>query len=168
MPQIYVSIGTNINRSHHLKLALDELYRHYGALELSSVYESEAVGFDGEDFYNMVVGFHSNATVDELRQQFKAIEKKAGRDPCAPKFSARTLDVDLLNYGELVCNEPIVLPREEILFNAFVLWPLAEIASDWLHPVAKRTAAELWESFDKSSQQLMPIDYPIEITIYQQ
>ncbi len=167
MPQIYVSIGTNINRRHHLQLALDELYRRFGILRLSSVYESEAVGFDGEDFYNMVAGFNSDASIEDLRQQFKAIEKQAGRDPDAPKFSARTLDVDLLNYGQKVCDEPIVLPREEILFNAFVLWPLAEIAPDWLHPVAKQTAKQLWESFDKAAQQLKPIEQPIEMTKYQ-
>jgi 2-amino-4-hydroxy-6-hydroxymethyldihydropteridine diphosphokinase len=168
MPQIYVSIGTNIHRRYHLALALRELHQRYGALQLSSVYQSEAVGFDGDDFYNMVVGFFSDASIDQLRSECKAIEKQAGRDASAPKFSARTLDLDLLNYGQTVCDSPIVLPREEILFNAFVLWPMAEIAPDWVHPVAKRTLAELWAAFDKRSQHLTPIDNPIDLSPYRE
>jgi 2-amino-4-hydroxy-6-hydroxymethyldihydropteridine diphosphokinase len=166
MPQIFVSIGTNINRRFHLSLALKELHQTFGTLKLSSVYQSEAVGFEGDDFYNMVVGFFSDASIDELRSRCKAIEKMAGRDPAAPKFSARTLDLDLLNYGDRICQSPIVLPREEILYNAFVLWPMAEIAPAWIHPVAKKTLQALWNDFDKSSQQLAPIADPIDMSKY--
>jgi len=166
MAQIYVSIGTNIDRKKHLKLALDELHRRFGLLQLSPVYQSEAVGFEGEDFFNMVAGFVSNESIESVVKQLKSIEKLSGRDVSAPKFSARTLDIDLLNYDDVVCEQPIQLPRDEITYNAFVLKPLNDVAPQWIHPVKQRTISALWKSFDQSSQRLNDIEDPIDMTKY--
>jgi len=158
MARIYISIGSNIEAERHLRLAIAELRRHYGDLQLSSVYESEAVGFDGDNFLNMVAGLDTDEEVHHVVQTLRQIEDRYGRVRCGPRFSARSLDLDLLLYDELVMKEDgFEIPRGEITHNAFVLWPLAEIAPDLMHPSARRTMAKLWQEFDKDSQKLWPI-----------
>ncbi|WMS85578.1 2-amino-4-hydroxy-6-hydroxymethyldihydropteridine diphosphokinase [Pleionea litopenaei] len=166
MPQIYVSIGTNVEHNKHLTMAMEQLYQNFGQLLISPVYQSAAVGFDGNDFYNLVAGFYSDLDVLALTQRFKDIERLSGRDHSAPKFSDRTLDIDLLNYGDEVINEPVVLPRDEILYHAFVLFPLADIASDWQHPVAAAPISEIASKFDASAQRLSQIADPINMDAY--
>lgn len=160
MPLVYVSIGSNIEQQKHIVAALDALYEQFGELQLSSVYESEAVGFGGENFYNLVAGFHCELTVGALSVVLRAIESANGRLRNGPKFSSRTLDIDILTYddavGEVDC---IVLPRDEILHNAFVLLPLAEIAPDAIHPATGQSYLELWQQYDHSRQKLWPIDF---------
>lgn len=158
MARIYISIGSNIEAERHLRLAIAELRRHYGDLQLSSVYESEAVGFDGDNFLNMVAGLDTDEEVHHVVQTLRQIEDRYGRVRSGPRFSARSLDLDLLLYDELVMKEDgFEIPRGEITHNAFVLWPLAEIAPDLMHPSARRTMAKLWQEFDKDSQKLWPI-----------
>ena len=130
MARIYISIGSNINRSYHIQAAVSALTQHFGPLTLSSVYESEAVGFAGSAFYNMVVAADTSLSIADCVGLFKQIEDSYGRDRSAAKFSGRTLDLDLLTYDDVVCQQPVELPRAEITENAFVLWPLAEIAPD--------------------------------------
>ena len=84
-----------------------------------------------------------------------------GRKLNAPRFSPRNIDLDILTYGELTGEvDGVLLPRGELLYNAFVLRPLAEIAPDRLHPALKVSYRELWSDFDHASQQLVPIDFP--------
>lgn len=158
MARIYISIGSNIEAERHLRLAIAELRKHYGELKLSSVYESEAVGFDGDNFLNMVVGLDTDEEVHTVLQTLREIEDRHGRVRSGPRFSARTLDLDLLLYDNLVVKEGALdLPRGEIIQNAFVLWPLAEIAPEIMHPVEQQSMAALWQGFDKESQKLWPI-----------
>jgi len=159
MARIYISIGSNIEAERHLRLAIAELRKHYGELQLSSVYESEAVGFDGDNFLNMVVGLDTDEEVHTVVQTLRQIEDRHGRVRSGPRFSARTLDLDLLLYDDLVAKEDALdLPRGEIIQNAFVLWPLAEIAPETMHPVEKMSIADLWETFDKTAQALWPVE----------
>lgn len=158
MARIYISIGSNIEAERHLRLAIGELRKYYGELQLSSVYESEAVGFDGDNFLNMVVGLDTDEEVHTVLQTLREIEDRHGRVRKGPRFSARTLDLDLLLYDDLVVKEDALdLPRGEIIQNAFVLWPLAEIAPEIMHPVEQQSMAALWQGFDKESQKLWPI-----------
>ena len=158
MARIYISIGSNIEAERHLRLAIVELRKHYGELQLSSVYESEAVGFDGDNFLNMVVGLDTDEEVHTVVQTLREIEDRHGRIRSGPRFSARTLDLDLLLYDDLDVKEGALdLPRGEIIQNAFVLWPLAEIAPDLIHPSEQQTMAKLWQGYDKDSQKLWPI-----------
>ncbi|OEY66508.1 2-amino-4-hydroxy-6-hydroxymethyldihydropteridine diphosphokinase [Marinobacter sp. X15-166B] len=157
--QVYISIGSNIDREHHVLAALDALADRFGELDISSVYESEAVGFDGSPFYNLVVGVKTELTVAGLTQFFKQLETSHGRRRNAPKFSARTLDLDILLYDDRVGRvDSVELPRAEILSNAFVLLPLAEIAPDRVHPVAQQTYRQLWQAYDRD-QKLWPIPF---------
>ena len=159
MTTIYISLGSNIERDHHIRAGLDALHAEFGELRVSRVFESEAVGFNGRPFYNLVVGADTELPLATLCQRLRAMEFAHGREPDAKKFAPRTLDLDLLLYGELVCETPLVLPRGEILSNAFVLWPLAELAPTLRHPLDGRTLGELWERYDKASQRLCPIPF---------
>jgi 2-amino-4-hydroxy-6-hydroxymethyldihydropteridine diphosphokinase len=159
MARVYVSIGSNIEREKNVRAALDALHNWFGELVLSPVYESEAVGFDGEPFLNLVVGVNTGLTVGELSRRFKQLEADNGRRRDVPKFSGRTLDLDILTYDDRVGQvEGVELPRGEILENAFVLKPLADIAPEDRHPVCEQTFSQLWQSYDRA-QKLWPIDF---------
>ncbi|MDH5711085.1 MAG: 2-amino-4-hydroxy-6-hydroxymethyldihydropteridine diphosphokinase [Gammaproteobacteria bacterium] len=163
MARIYISLGSNIERELNTRAGVKALRECFGELEMSAVYESEAVGFDGDAFFNMVIACHSAEDVFSTNRRLREIEDANGRDRVGPKFSSRTLDLDLLLYDDLVLNENgLKLPREEILHNAFVLWPLAEIAPGLVHPEVGKTYAELWQAFDKSRENLHPIDFDFE------
>ena len=119
MPEVYISLGSNINRQKNIRQAETALEAAFGKLLYSPVYETEAVGFDGDDFYNSVVLFETQQSVQQVAQILKDIEDSFGRDRSQPKFSARVIDLDLLLYGVLILNDGVVhIPREEILYNA--------------------------------------------------
>ena len=163
MASIYISLGSNIDRDRHTRDGVRALRERFGELELSSVYESEAVGFEGDAFYNMVIACETSEDVHSANRALAEIEDAHGRDRSGPRFSSRTLDLDLLLYDDLVLDQGgLKLPREEILKNAFVLWPLAEIAPDLVHPLAGKTYAELWAGFDKTRENLHPIEFSFE------
>jgi len=160
MAKIYISLGSNIDRERNTRAGIRALRQRFGELELSSVYESEAVGFEGDAFYNMVIACEISEDVHSANRTLAEIEDAHGRDRSGPRFSSRTLDLDLLLYDDLVLDENgLKLPRDEILKNAFVLWPLAEIAPARIHPLAGKTYAELWDDFDKSKENLAPIKF---------
>ena len=151
MAEVFLSIGSNIEREKNIASAVESLQKRFGRLTLSSVYDTEAVGFEGAPFYNMVVGFESDLSVVEIVKILKEIEMQHGRQRSSEKFSARALDLDLILYGDLILNEEhLQLPRPELMDYAFMLEPLAEVAPDLRHPVTKKRFANLWERFDKT------------------
>lgn len=159
MARVYISIGSNIDRERNITAALDALDVWFDRLLISSVYESESVGFDGTPFYNLVVGVDTALTVAELSARFKQLETDNGRRRDVPKFSARTLDLDILTYdNEIGSVDGVELPRGEILKNAFVLLPLAEIAPADVHPVCGKRYEALWQGYDRD-QKLWPVDF---------
>ncbi len=163
MPQVWLSIGSNIDRERNICGAVRSLREAFGKLVLSSVYESKAVGFAGDPFYNMVIGLGTDLPVRSLNSCFRDIEKKHGRVRGGEKFASRTLDIDLLLYGDEVVNgEGIEIPRNEITQYAFVLRPLAEVAGGMRHPVDGRAYQELWAVFDSSQQQLWRVNLNLE------
>lgn len=160
MTLVYLSLGSNIDRERYIIAALDALALKFGDLRVSSVYESEAVGFDGDNFFNLVVAIETNLPVGHLSTVLKAIEDDNGRTRQGPKFSGRTLDIDILTYGNAIGDlDGISLPRSEVTKNAFVLWPLAEIAPGEMHPILKRSYEDLWSAYDKKLQRLWPVDF---------
>lgn len=160
MATIYISLGSNINREQNTRAGIEALKQAFGELNLSSVYESEAVGFDGDAFYNMVISCEVDTPVHDTNQILRDIEDVYGRDRGSPKFSSRTLDLDLLLYDDLQLDEKgLKLPRAEILKYAFVLWPLAEIAPQMSHPETGDSFATLWAKFDKTRENLKPIEF---------
>lgn len=160
MPTGYISIGSNIEREKNVRSSLIALEKQFGQLRISSVYESEAVGFDGNVFYNLIVGFESNLDVKIVAQQLRDIELAHGRTKNSQKFSARTLDLDLILYGDLIIHDGrLKIPRDEIERYAFVLEPLAEIAANLQHPMSKKTYADLWVAFDKTNLKQQVINF---------
>ena len=143
MAQVYVSVGSNIDREQNIEAALQALTELYGELLLSSVYESDAVGFASEPFYNLVLGFTTDQTPQTVQSELHRIEDRFGRQRTGA-LSARTLDLDLLLYDDVVMSEgKLVLPREDITRYAFVLGPLAEIAGEERHPVSGQCYADM-------------------------
>ncbi|MBY6188284.1 2-amino-4-hydroxy-6-hydroxymethyldihydropteridine diphosphokinase [Marinobacter hydrocarbonoclasticus] len=162
MARIYISLGSNIEAEAHIRKGLADLASHYRNLTISRVFESEAVGFEGDNFLNLVAQADTDQSIAEVVATFKAIEQAHGRAKGAKKFAPRTLDLDLLLYDEIQCENPVVLPRPEIYHNAFVLWPLAELAPECVPPGQPDTLATLWQQYDKTQQQLWPVafDWP--------
>jgi 2-amino-4-hydroxy-6-hydroxymethyldihydropteridine diphosphokinase len=160
MAQVYVGIGSNIDRQRNISAALHAMTAAYGELLLSSVYESDAVGFDSPPFYNLVVGLSADETPQAIQKKLHAIEDSNGRLRTG-ELSAPTLDLDLLLYDDLVMNDgKLALPRPDVDLFAFVLAPLAEIAGSGCHPVSGISYAKLWAAFDDSQQQLTRVDWP--------
>lgn len=156
--EVFLSLGSNIQRYSHLNRALDALQK-IAPLRCSQVYESESVGFSGSLFLNMVVAFNTTLSIAELAGILRAIELDNGRVLNAPKFSPRTLDIDILTYGELCGDHAgVQLPRAEILYNAFVLLPLSELVPDARHPECAKTYRALWADYD-NNQRLWPVPF---------
>jgi len=157
--RVYISIGSNIQRYRHVTAALDALADWFGELLISPVYETEPVGFNGSNFLNLVVGIDTDWPVGELSRRFKQLERENGRQVNARKFSPRTLDLDILTYDDAAGTvDGVSLPRAEILKNAFVLQPLADIAPDERHPVCGQSYRQLWQAYDQK-QNLWPVAF---------
>ena len=154
MANVYISLGSNIDREKHVQLGISALEQAFGTLSLSSLFESDAVGFTGKAFYNMVIALETTKSVEQVALLLRDIEFAYGRSLNAKKFSPRSLDLDLLLYDSLITENPAQLPRDEITTNAFVLWPLSQVAPDVLHPILKESYQRLWQDYDKSSQTL--------------
>ena len=155
MATVYVGLGSNIDPENNLHLGIAELRRRYGELRVSSVYRSAAVGFEGDDFLNLVAGFESEQSPLAICEAIEAIHNVAGRDRGAGKWASRPLDIDLLLYNDLIEEKrPVSVPRSDILEYGFVLRPLAELAPDLVHPVTGRTMLDHWQEFDAASHPL--------------
>jgi 2-amino-4-hydroxy-6-hydroxymethyldihydropteridine diphosphokinase len=156
---IYISVGSNVDKEKHTKAGLQGMYHAFGELTLSSVFESESVGFEGNNFYNLVIKANTTLSITQVCAVLKQIEQDNKRQRVEQKFAPRTLDLDLLLYDRQVISQPIELPRPEVLYNAFVLKPLAEIAADEIHPVVNQSYANLWQTYDKSQQKLWAVKF---------
>lgn len=158
--QVFLSLGSNIDREHNIRSGLNALARVFAPLAISPVYESEAVGFDGDAFYNLVVGLQTTLSVGELTACLKGIEKDHGRVRGEKKFSSRTLDIDILTYNDRVGEvDGVQLPRDEILKHAFVLKPLVDLAPDALHPETQTSYQALLKAADFSGQDLWVVPF---------
>ena len=155
MAIVYVGLGSNVEPETNLRVGIDELRRRYGRIEMSAVYKSRAVGFDGDDFLNLVARFESDSAPADICEAIAAIHKLAGRDGDGGKWESRPLDIDLLLYNGRIMDEGAVrIPREDVLEYSFVLRPLAELAPDLVHPLTGRTMLDHWQEFDASRHPL--------------
>ena len=160
MMSVSLSLGSNRDARLNITGALDALHEDYGELIISSVYESEPVGFDGANFLNLVVVIDTDKELGQLSCGLKKLEDKFGRKRDAPRFSGRTLDIDILTCDQMLgVFFGIKLPRDEITENAYVLRPLAEICGDDTHPRSGKKYSELWNEYDKNKQKLWPIEF---------
>lgn len=161
MAVIYLSVGSNVNRRKNLQLALDELEKRFANVHVSAVYENRPVGFEGDDFLNLVARAETIVNPAAVAHQLEEIHEIAGRDRQGQKFAPRELDIDLLLYDNLVMDQPgLTLPRPDILDYAFVLRPLAEISPSLVHPLTGKTLAAHWAEFDQASHPLRRVTLP--------
>jgi 2-amino-4-hydroxy-6-hydroxymethyldihydropteridine diphosphokinase len=158
MARAYLSLGSNLEPEHYLRAALAELRERFGTLLCSPVYRTAAVGFEGPEFLNLAVALDTELAPEALDAWLHALEDRHGRRRDVPRFSSRTLDVDLVLYGDRVMRGPgnLELPRPELARHAFVLKPMVDLAPDLLHPTLQRTLAQLWSEFGPGREQLLP------------
>jgi 2-amino-4-hydroxy-6-hydroxymethyldihydropteridine diphosphokinase len=157
---VFLGIGSNIERERYITAGLDALQGLFHELALSSVYSSAAVGFQGQPFLNLVAVVNTDFPLAELAAKLRHIEVEHGRPANATRFSARHLDIDILTYDDVVgILSGVKLPRDEILENAFVLCPLAELSPQTLHPVLNRTYLSLWQDYEQPSQPLSKVEF---------
>ena len=158
MPAVYVAAGSNVEPQKHLALAVSELRRTFPGARFSPWYRNTAVGFEGDDFINLVAGFDTQLTLPELLPRLHAIETLCGRPRGAPRWAPRSMDLDVLLYGDFVGEVPGVrVPRPDLLKRAYMLGPLAALAPEVVHPVEHRTIGELWQSFDRAAHPLIAL-----------
>lgn len=154
---VLLGLGSNIERVAHLTAGLEALAGFLQDLRCSPVFESLPVGIQSGPFYNLVVSANTDLPLFELDRRLKFIEADNGR--YAPERKGLPLDIDVLIYGEWVGNfDGLVLPRPEILKNAFVLWPLALLVPERRHPGVGCAFAELWQEV-QIEQSLWPVSF---------
>ena len=158
MPDAYVAAGSNVRPRESLSNALALLAREFPGLRASRAFSNPAVGFEGDDFVNLVVAFPAERTTESLVEALKSIERALGREPGAPKWGPRTLDLDLLLHGDAVGRiAGRSLPHPDLLTRAWVLGPLAELAPALVHPVARERMDALWRRFDARAHPMTPV-----------
>ena len=155
MTRVYIGIGSNIERDTNVRAAVQALRKRFGSVALSSVYESRPIGFEGENFYNLVAACDTNESPEAIVAILHDIERQLGRQRNASQLASRTIDLDLLLYGDLVRDDAALrVPRPEVTGYACVLRPLCELAPEARHPGNGETFNMLWSRFDKATQPL--------------
>ena len=155
MAQVYLSLGSNLEPRRYLPAAIAALRKRFGAIAVSPAYRSKSVGFDGADFINLAVGLDTDLSPEALNEWLHVLEDRHGRRRDGPRYSDRTLDIDIVFYGALVLDGPghLQIPRKE-LKHAFVLRPIADIAPTFRHPLSGLSMAELWAAFPAEHEPL--------------
>ncbi|WP_394145753.1 2-amino-4-hydroxy-6-hydroxymethyldihydropteridine diphosphokinase [Vibrio atypicus] len=156
MTTAYIGIGSNIDRHKHIEAAIKELRAIGSDIRVSTIYECEAIGFDSHAFYNLVVEMKTALNLADFARQLRDIELKWGRAVDASKFEPRTIDLDIVLFGQHIsCSQP-ELPRRDIYKYEFVLQPLMDLCPELVVPNDGRTIAQIWQqsSFESS---LVPI-----------
>lgn len=148
--RVFVAAGSNVEPEKHLPRACAEIRHSWPDAVCSRAFRNAAVGFDGPDFINLVVGFTTAQPLESVIARLRAIETQCGRPRYAPKWASRTMDLDVLLYGDRVENtQDYTIPRPDLLKRPYMLGPLAEIAPDVVHPTAHKTIGRLWEELDR-------------------
>ncbi len=159
MTQVFFGVGSNLNPKKNIPNAIAEFRRFFGKVRVSPVYQNKAFGFKGKDFLNLVVVCDTEKEIPKLLKFIESIHALSGRKRGAHKFLSRTLDVDLLIYGNLIVDEQrIKIPRDDILRYSFVLKPLADIAPDLIHPITNLSVIDHWRAMDKTLHPLTLIN----------
>ena len=162
--KIYIGIGSNIDRHKNIQSCISKLALKYKNLTLSPTYETESMGFEGPNFYNLVCCFETQHDVFQLQEEIKKIEKDHGRNFHETKFSSRTLDIDILYFNDsIIIDEKIKIPRKEILEYDFVLKPLIDIAPEFVHPELNITNLQIFKEYTIKKLIITKIELGIKI-----
>ena len=147
---VYLSLGSNIEPERHLCAAIAALRARFGDVALSPVYRTSAVGFEGADFLNAAARIRTDLGPQALNDWLHALEARQGRRRDGPRFSSRTLDIDVVLYDDLVLQGEghLEIPRAELETRVFVLKPMVDIAAGVMHPVLGIPLQELYDRLD--------------------
>ncbi|WP_154222758.1 2-amino-4-hydroxy-6-hydroxymethyldihydropteridine diphosphokinase [Marinicella rhabdoformis] len=157
MAEFYLGIGSNKNRTHNINSCVTYLSASFSTLKCSPVYQSKAYGFEGQDFYNLVVKLQSAFDPWQMKAWLQNLEDLLGRDRSQPRYSDRLIDIDLLLVDDLIIDDGVVqIPRREILKRAYVIKPLSDLAPDLIVPGHKKRLADLWQAFELK-QDIQPV-----------
>lgn len=157
----YLGIGSNTLRTYHINSCIEYIKCSFSTVIISPTYRSPSYGFNGHDFHNLVVCIKSVFSPQQMKQWIQLVEDLHGRDRSKPRYSNRTLDIDLLLCNGLIIDDGFVqIPRAEILKRKYVLKPLQDLAPDLIHPVAQKRLADLWQALAvKDLSELTEITY---------
>ena len=159
MTRVYVAAGSNVQPATNLVRALNKLQHYFPDLVTSTAYRNEAVGFEGQDFINLVCSFETDQGVRPVIALLHEAEAACGRERNAPRWAPRSMDLDILLFGDMVCDEPgLVLPRPDLVRRAYMLGPMAELAPQQVHPLSGRTMRDLWDEFDQRAHPMQAVD----------
>lgn len=153
MYRVYVSIGTNLEREHHVHVAARYLEQTFEDVVFSSVYACQAVGFDGPEFYNLAAGFTALMPLEDVMASLRELELANGRPVDAQKYTSRTLDIDIVwvdglqGQISLAGGKTLMLPRPEWLVQAHMLAPMAELLPALIPAGEHRSLAALWQAY---------------------
>jgi 2-amino-4-hydroxy-6-hydroxymethyldihydropteridine diphosphokinase len=128
MTKVHINIGSNVNKEKNIQTALTMLEEIFGTIQTSTIYTSAAVGFKGDDFFNVGVNITTDLQPQELVCVLRDIEDKIGRDRTSAKFSDRVIDLDIVFFGDKIIPE-LNIPRDDILKYQFVLTPFMELTN---------------------------------------
>jgi 2-amino-4-hydroxy-6-hydroxymethyldihydropteridine diphosphokinase len=158
MTAVYVAAGSNVDPERNLASACRQVADSWPDARFSRAYRNQAVGFDGPDFLNMVVGFHTTESVEAVLARLREIETLCGRPRNAPKWASRAMDLDILLFGARIeKTDDYTLPRPDLLKRPYMLGPLAELAPFVQHPTANKSIGELWAQFDRDAHSMTPV-----------
>ena len=146
MRKIYLSIGSNKgNRYSFIKEALRLIHKDIGEVILiSKIYETKSWGFQSDDFLNLCILIKSELIPKKLISKLKKIEERIGRKRNNDKIEAREIDIDILFYSNKIVNQKdLIIPHQRLHLRNFVLYPLNDIAADFIHPILLKSVNEL-------------------------
>lgn len=162
MVEVFVGVGSNVDREDNLRAGVAALREAFDEVRVSTVWDNPAVGFRGDDFLNLVAAFDTDLPATAVADRLDVIEDRFGRRRDGGDIVSRTLDLDLLLYGDAVIDDGRVrVPRPDVSEYAFVLCPLAELAPERRHPVLGTTFREMWAAFEGDGNRLSR--WPLEL-----
>ncbi len=173
LTKVYLGVGSNLNKENALLFACDKLKALLEDFVVSSVYESKAIRTAEPNYYNIVIGGNTSLPLNELYNKLHEIEKEAGLEPMfnnSTNFGLkRRLDIDILTYGHEVRSVPCKVPRHDIQDYPFVLCPLVELESDFVHPLLNIKVSEIWNEMyprlpEKMQVQKVDFDFSRSFT----
>lgn len=151
MTTVYIGVGTNIEPEKHARVAIDKLSQIDQNIKVSSLYESDALGFDGAPFINFVVAVETPLSLAEFARNLRDLESQCGRPTNAQKYQNRNIDLDILLFGDEVSTHSPVVPREDIFKYPFVTQPLYELCPKMVIPQDGRMVKEIWQTMENLS-----------------
>ena len=161
MNTAYIGVGTNIEHKKHARAAIYELASLDVNRVVSPIYECAAVGFSSQqNFYNFVIRIDTSLGLEDLAKILRQVEIKWGRAENAQKYQDRTLDLDIVLFGDVISEQP-ELPRSDVFKYPFVIKPLFDLKPDLIIPGDGRTIADLYQMHKAACDALTPVSFTL-------